>query len=119
MRDNPRLTREKATYLAEHVTNPCDGGVCFAADPCHYWINPVYYSIDEAMASWRLATAAVLWIGARDSFVMKAFEGREEDFSARLACFRDLREVILEDSGHNMHHDQPATVARLIEEFFD
>jgi pimeloyl-ACP methyl ester carboxylesterase len=118
MRDNPRLTRERAAYLAERVTDPCDGGVRFAADPCHYWMNPVYYSIDEAMASWRLATAAVLWIGARDSFVMKAFEGREDEFRARLDCFANLREVILEDSGHNMHHDQPETVARLIEEFF-
>jgi pimeloyl-ACP methyl ester carboxylesterase len=28
-----------------------------------------------------------------------------------------VREVMIEDSGHNLHHDQPERVAQLIEEF--
>jgi pimeloyl-ACP methyl ester carboxylesterase len=28
-----------------------------------------------------------------------------------------VREVMIEDSGHNLHHDQPEQVAQLIEEF--
>jgi pimeloyl-ACP methyl ester carboxylesterase len=35
-----------------------------------------------------------------------------------VACFRDIREVMLDDAGHNMQHDQPQKVAQLIDEFF-
>lgn len=117
-RDNPRLTAERAAFLAAEVTVACDGGVRFAIDPAHYWRNPVYYQIDDAMAAWREATAPVLWVTALDSFVTKLLEDSPEDFNARLACFQHLRYVMLEDCGHNMHHDQPAQLARLIEEFF-
>ena len=33
------------------------------------------------------------------------------------ACFRDFREVQVADCGHNLHHDQPDAVARIIESF--
>ncbi len=118
MRDNQRLTAERAGFLARNVTNPCAGGVRFAADPCHFWSNPVYYAIEDGKAAWRQITAAVLWLTARDSAIVKAFETQREDYLARIACFRDVKQVMLEDAGHNMQHDQPEQVARLIEEFF-
>ena len=118
MRDNPRLTLERAGFLARNVTNPCEGGVRFAADPCHFWSNPVYYAIEDAKAAWRQATAPVLWMTARDSSIVKAFEADPEGYRARIACFRDVKQVMLDDAGHNMQHDQPEAVARLIEEFF-
>ena len=118
MRDNPRLTAERAGFIARNVTEPCEGGVRFAADPCHFWSNPVYYPIEDAKAAWRQATASVLWLIARDSAIVKAFEADKEDYLARIACFRDLKQVALDDAGHNMQHDQPEQVARLIEEFF-
>ena len=93
-------------------------GVRFAADPCHFWSNPVYYPIEDAKAAWRQATASVLWLTARDSTIVKVFEADREDYLARIACFRDVRQVALDDAGHNMQHDQPEQVARLIEEFF-
>ena len=35
----------------------------------------------------------------------------------RKDAFRDFREVLLEDSGHMMHHDQPERLAAIIENF--
>jgi pimeloyl-ACP methyl ester carboxylesterase len=53
-----------------------------------------------------------------DSFVFKQLFAHDSDeYRARIACFKDIREARIEDSGHNMHHDQPAEIARLIEEF--
>lgn len=118
MRDNPRLTAERAEYLAMHVTDPCDGGVRFAADPCHFWTNPFYYAVEDIKAAWRLVTAPVLWLTARDSLVLREFESGPDDYSARIACFRDVKAVMLDNAGHNMQHDQPEMVARLMEEFF-
>jgi hypothetical protein len=57
-------------------------------------------------------TAPVLWVTAADSFVFKQlFAVDSADYRKRVACFNDVREVMLEDCGHNLHHDQPQQVA--------
>ena len=119
-KENPRLSDSKAAYLAEHLGESDDsGGIRLAADPFHRWVNPIIYRVEETMAHWRRVTAPVLWVTAPDSYVFKQlFAVDSEEYRARIACFKDIREARVEDSGHNMHHDQPAEIARLIEEFF-
>ncbi|MDD5177009.1 MAG: alpha/beta hydrolase [Sterolibacterium sp.] len=119
-RGNTRLTADQATFLAEHLgRETSDKQVVVAGDPFHKLPNPVRYRLDEAKACWRRVVAPVLWVAARDSFIMKSYAGKdgEADFKDRNSCFRDIRVEVLEDAGHNLHHDQPVQVARLIEEF--
>lgn len=117
-RDNPRLAPEQAAFLADHLAvRRADGRYAYAADPMHRLVNPVPYRLEEAQACWRAIAAPVLWVAARDSGIMKAFHGREADYAARLACFRNVREVVLEDCGHMMHHDRPQQLAAIIEDF--
>ncbi len=118
-KENPRLTEDKASYLAEYMgEDDGAGGIRQAADPHHRWVNPVIYRIEEAMSIWRRVSAPVLWVTAADSFLFKQlFAIDSEDYRSRIACFRDIREVMIEDCGHNLQHDQPQQVARLIEEF--
>ena len=119
-KENPRLSDDKARFLAEHIgEDDGAGGIHLAADPFHRWVNPILYRVEEAMAYWRQVTASVLWVTAADSYVFKQlFAIDSEDYRNRIACFRNVREVMLEDCGHNLHHDQPQQVAALIEEFF-
>lgn len=118
MRDNPRLTEDKAGFLAEQfAVQRASGPFTYAADPLHRLANPVLYRLEEAKACWRAITAPVLWVAARDSYIMNEFHGREDDYAARLACFGDVREALLEDCGHMMHHDQPRQLAAIIEGF--
>ena len=117
-RDNPRLTKVKAHFLARNFSRPLpDGRIGYAADPWHRVTNPVLYRFEEAKACWRTVTAPVLWVVARDSHLYREFAGRADDYAARLASFSDLREEVLEDCGHMLHHDQPARLARSIEAF--
>lgn len=117
-RDNPRLDDAKAAFLAQHLGIDADHGLIeMAGDPYHKLVNPVLYRYAEAEACWRRVAAPVLWVAAKDSFIMKAFQGRENDYRARMACFADLREVVLEDAGHNLHHDQPQRLAEAVEDF--
>ena len=67
--DNPRLTAERATFIAEHATQATNGGFVFAGDPRHRWINPVLYPLDEAKACWRRVTAPTLWVARGDSVI--------------------------------------------------
>lgn len=119
-KENPRLSDERAAILAGYLgEDDGAGGVRLAADPFHRWLNPVIYRVEEAMALWRRITAPVLWVTAPDSFVFKQlFAHDSDDYRARIACFRDIREVAVDECGHNLHHDQPERVARLIEEHF-
>lgn len=118
MRDNPRLTQDKADFLAANFSQRRpDGRFGYAADPWHRVTNPVLYRFEEAKACWRAVAAPVLWVVARDSQLYKEFAGKEEDYRARLASFPDLTEAVLEDSGHMLHHDQPQRLATLLEEF--
>lgn len=119
---NPRLTDERAAFLAEHfgVEDGLDAAapVVVASDPHHKLAAPYPYRLEEAKACWRRVTAPVLWVEGGDSAAMKMYLGLgEDDYQARLACFANIRRVNVEDAGHNLHHDQPEALARLIEEF--
>lgn len=119
-KENPRLSDEKARFLAQQMgEDDGAGGIHLAADPFHRWVNPMIYRVEEAKAIWRQVTAPVLWVTAVDSAIFKQlFAIDSEEYRSRIACFREVREVTLQDCGHNLHHDQPQQVAQLIEEFF-
>ena len=119
---NPRLTPGQASFLAEHLGEERaqdPGKIVVAADPFHKLPGPVLYRLEDAKACWRRVSAPVLWVAARDSFIMKGFSGEagEAAYLDRIACFRDIRTAMLKDAGHNMHHDQPGQVAQLVESF--
>ena len=116
-RNNPRLRDDQADFLAQHWGMETAAGVELRSDPRHKAVNPYPYRVDEMLACWRRVTAPVLLVNGRDSHIASRIKDDPEDYAERKAAFRDLREVWLDDSGHMMHHDQPARLAQLIEEF--
>lgn len=117
-RDNPRLTSDQAKFLAAHIGIENEsGGIDIAIDPAHRLKNPVMYRLEEAMACWRRITAPVLLVTGADSKVAHRLFPPGSNERERFKAYPNLKEVLLADSGHNMHHDQPAAVARLIEDF--
>ena len=67
-----------------------------------------------------IALVAVLWIVAAQSNIPSwvAQGGNVEDeIARRFAHLRHGRLARVDDAGHMLHHDQPAAVARLIEDF--
>lgn len=119
MRANPRLGAGQAAFLAEHLgVADGQGGIRLAADPAHWRVNPVLYRREEAMACWRQVIAPTLWISPEDPAARLRFGVTDALHDAGKACFRDFREVLVADAGHNLHHDQPGQVARILEEFF-
>lgn len=115
---NSRLGRGQALFLAEHFSRPTRSGELeWAADAWHRGVNPILYQLEEAKAIWRHVTAPILWVGAKESFVMNLFHKHAANYAERKACFRHLTEVLLDDAGHNLHHDQPVKLAGLVETF--
>jgi pimeloyl-ACP methyl ester carboxylesterase len=133
VRNNPRLPRAKARFLAGHWARPLrpgESGVgeqvggnpplgfVLRADPSHKRINPVPYRVDEALSCWAAATAPVLWVTASERGAFHRFTQTEE-YRRRLTAIARLTEVEVAEAGHMLHHDQPERLARLIEDFFE
>jgi pimeloyl-ACP methyl ester carboxylesterase len=115
---NPRLSPEKAEFLARHWGRELDGeGVVLRSDPAHKIVNPVLYRYEEVRACWRDVTAPVLWVEAAESETLERLKLGADDITERRAAFRNLRYEVLADCGHMLHHDQPAALARLLERF--
>ena len=117
-KNNPRLTRERAEFLARHWGKDAeDGGVVLRSDPAHKLVNATLYRLDEARACWERVTAPVLWIDAAESETLQRMKLTPAELTERRAAFKDLRHHTVQDAGHMLHHDQPAEIARLIEAF--
>jgi pimeloyl-ACP methyl ester carboxylesterase len=118
LQNNPRLTRERAHFLAPHWANQdADGVIRLASDPAHKMVHPVLYRLDEALACWRRITAPVLWVWGDGEWMRKWFKTGQDDLEERRAAFADLREVTVADSGHMLHFDQPEKLAQVLETF--
>ncbi len=120
IKTNPRLPVAKARFLAEHWARPLQPGqqgYAVRADPAHKRVNPVLYRVDEALACWAAIEAPVLWVASDQRDAFHEFT-RTQEYRRRLTVIRRLEEVEVADAGHMLHHDQPARIAALIEEFF-
>ena len=115
---NPRLTGERAAFLARHwARHGKDGEVVLCSDPRHKIANPYLFRIEESIACWHEIACPVLWVYARDSRRGGYLRDTPAQLAERTGAFRSLSEAWLEDCGHMMHHDQPEQLAHIIETF--
>lgn len=113
---NPRLTLERARFIAAAWTRPAGDGFELAADPWHRLVNPVPYRRDETEVVWRRVEAPVLMaLGELSEYLPRlGADGTDEYFSN---IFRRLTLRKLQGVGHMMHHEDPAQVALHVREF--
>ena len=117
---NPRLTPERAEFVANAWTRPAPtadnaADVELLFDPRHRFINPVLYRREEAQACWaRVEAPVLLAMGDTNDARSSTLRAAAEDMRA---CLRNLRIVMVPDAGHMLHHEQPESLARHIVEF--
>ncbi|MEO5690516.1 MAG: alpha/beta hydrolase [Burkholderiaceae bacterium] len=119
-KNNPRLSQDKADWLAPHWSAQRAGGQWhILGDAAHKLVNPVLYRVEEVMAGWRRIAAPVLWVEGADTDVTKFWGNRypRADFEARLTQVPHVERLLLEDCGHMLHHDQPAALAARLQSF--
>jgi pimeloyl-ACP methyl ester carboxylesterase len=114
---NPRLSEERALFLAAHWSHPThDGRYEIAGDPAHKLVNPTLYRIAEIEACWKRITCPVLWVQADQTDAFR-WAGDQAELDRRAHLVRDVTVARVADAGHMLHHDRPKEVARLIEGF--
>jgi len=119
-KNNPRLTSDKARWLAPHWSLRADDGrLHILGDPAHKRPNPVIYRVEEILETWNLITAPTLWVEAADSQPEVWWGGRysRAEFHERLNVVPRAERHVLADCGHMLHHDQPHALAARLADF--
>jgi pimeloyl-ACP methyl ester carboxylesterase len=119
-RTNPRLTPERAAWLArEWGELRADGRWHVRGDPAHKRSNPVLYRVEEVLAAWRAIRAPTLWVDGELTDIARWWGDRysRAEFEQRLTVVDDLQRARLAGAGHMLHHDEPAALARVLLDF--
>jgi pimeloyl-ACP methyl ester carboxylesterase len=120
MKTNPRLSQDKADWLARRwARQDADGQWRILGDPAHKVTNASLYRVDEVLEIYKCISAPVLAVEASDDSLSQWWQHRYTlaEYHERLKSIPDCRIARVEDAGHMLHHDQPARVAQLIGEF--
>jgi pimeloyl-ACP methyl ester carboxylesterase len=114
---NPRLPPDRADFVARAwcETLP-DGRVRPRFDPAHKRVNPILYRREEAAACWAAIRAPLLYVAGAESDFLARLQGAGDPERMR-QWVPQLEPRVIEAAGHMLHHDQPAALARLVEEF--
>ena len=115
---DPRLSAGRAEFLSWNISRyRSDNLIEMACDPWHRVPSPLVYHPEDPMACWQKIEAPVLLVIAGHGLVNRRFGNEPQEFDRRIGCFRHLQTVHVQDSGHNVQHDQPELVAEAVEAF--
>jgi pimeloyl-ACP methyl ester carboxylesterase len=120
MKTNPRLSADKANWLAQHwAKENTEGKWQILGDAAHKIVNAQLYRLDEVMAIYRRISMPTLAIEASDSSLEMWWKGKYTlaQYHERLTALPQVEIARIEDAGHMMHHDQPEILAALIDQF--
>ena len=120
MKNNPRLSADKAAWLAPHWSRrDARGRHVILGDPAHKRPNPTLYRVEEHLETWKLITAPLLWVegDSTDTSMWWGHRYSKGEFHERLNVVAQAERHVLADCGHMLHHDQPAALATLLARF--
>ena len=120
-KNNPRLPRDKAEFLAAHWAETLpDGEARLRADPRHKLPFPTVYRMEEVYAVWEKIAAPTLWVAAAESKIPLWLAGGGDpllEIERRRSHVPHAQLATVAGAGHMLHHDQPEAVARVVEAF--
>jgi pimeloyl-ACP methyl ester carboxylesterase len=116
-RRNPRTAPERLELIARSWARETEPGrIELWADPKHKRANPVLYQRDQAEACWRAITAPLLFVSGDQSELTRQ-RGDEFSIDKLQGLFADVTAEVIAGAGHMLHHEQPETLAPLLERF--
>lgn len=120
MKTNPRLSPDKAQWLAGRWARPDDHGQWqILGHAAHKITSAQLYRADETQEILKRITAPTLCVEAVEDSLKQWWKGSytREEFYQRMQAVAQLERVQIDNAGHMLHHDQPERVAALIESF--
>ncbi|TGK37450.1 alpha/beta hydrolase [Leptospira gomenensis] len=108
----PRLAAGKIEDLARYLTKETDSGFQWKNDPLYKRGFPFVFSPHLSRHLWECIESPTMIVYGKETHLMP--ENRDEI----LSHFKYLEYFEIENAGHNMHHDQPESLVRLLNEFY-
>jgi pimeloyl-ACP methyl ester carboxylesterase len=118
MKNNPRLSLERAQWLATHWASETKPGLFeINGDPAHKLPSPVGYRLNEVLACWQQITASVLVVEGGQTELTQWYGQRYtlDDFHQRLKVVQQCHVKRIEPAGHMLHHEQPEQLSQLVQ----
>jgi pimeloyl-ACP methyl ester carboxylesterase len=111
---NPRLAEAAALELARAAMRKNDNGKwVWKFDPLHRTTAPQPFYTAQAVEFLRRIECAVLLVDGEQSHQRQRLDKQE-----RYAAIARRKQVIIDDSGHMVHHDNPEKLAQAVADFF-
>ncbi len=120
MKTNPRLSPDKANWLAQHwAQEDAQGQWNVQGQAAHKVSSAHLYRLDETLEIFKCISAPALSVEASDDSLAMWWKDSYtlDQFHDRLKVVPNIQIARVEDAGHMLHHDQPEAVAQLIENF--
>ncbi len=126
MKTNPRLSPDKAAWLAQHwaaAVTQADGSTRWQilGDAAHKIVNAQLYRVEEVQAAWQCISAPLLAVQAdsAEHSIRQWYQERYTlaEYHERLKVVPQCEVAVIDDSGHMLQHDQPQVLAALLERF--
>ena len=120
LKTNPRLSKDKAEWLARHWARPnASGKWQILGNPAHKVISASLYRAEETLALYRRICMPLLAVEASEDSLNQWWKGKytPAEYHDRLKLVRQAEIAVVQDAGHMLHHDQPEYLAGLLERF--
>jgi pimeloyl-ACP methyl ester carboxylesterase len=120
MKTNPRLSPDKANWLAQHWAAKNEQGKwAILGQPAHKVSSAHIYRVDEVAELYKRLSMPVLAVEASDNSLNMWWKGAFtlDQYHERIQCIPHVEVACIDEAGHMMHHDQPEVLAGLIERF--
>ncbi len=120
MKTSPRLSQDKADWLAQHWAKPdAKGQWRILGDAAHKVINPYLYRVEETLATYARISCPVLAVEATDDSLGVWWKGKYtlDQYHERLKSVPHVQITRIDNAGHMLQHDQPEQLATLLESF--
>ena len=120
MKTNPRLSADKANWLARHWAQETPVGQWrIRGQPGHKVVSANLPRLEEVMALYSQLSMPVLSVEAEESSLDTWWKGQYtlDEYHTRLRAIPHVEITRMMGAGHMLHHDQPEVLAEMIERF--
>jgi pimeloyl-ACP methyl ester carboxylesterase len=120
MKTNPRLSQDKADWLAQHWARPnAQGEWRILGHAAHKVINAQLFRVEEILTIYERISAPTLCVVAQEDSLSQWWKDKYTlaEFKERISVVANLEHAVISDAGHMLHHDQPEKLALLFESF--
>jgi len=120
MKNNPRLKKDFAQWLATQWASPGKSGQWeLKAQAAHKVVSAHLHQVQEMHEIFKNITAPTLCLHSSDLQLERWWKGLYtfEQYQERIKAIPQLSQIQLRDCAHMLHHDQPQALAQVIETF--